>query len=166
MSSLETMGVQSRSDWSRIPLLQTTRSSSGPNVPFACTRCSVAPNGFRRLGVTGLAERDWSHAAAGNLDLVDDWPGQDSPDGELHARAIALLYSSADCRFRKWEDVVLDSLACHYEDHPVKRRNESDITAVELAALHHELAVDPLCSFSDLAADMHRYFSDATHQQS
>ena len=33
----------------------------------------------------------------------------------------------------------------HYEDHPVTRR---DITAVELAAVHHELAVDPLRWFS------------------
>ena len=42
---------------------------------------------------------------------------------------------------------------------------KSDITAFELAALHHELAVDALCSFSDLAAEKHRYFSDAKTQQ-
>ena len=49
-----------------------------------------------------------------------------------------LLYSSADRRFRKREDVVvLDSSPCDYEDHPVTRRDESDITAVQLAALHH-----------------------------
>ena len=34
------------------------------------------------------------------------------------------------------EDVVLDSGACNYEDHLVTRS--------KLAALHHELAVDPL----------------------
>ena len=49
-----------------------------------------------------------------------------------------LLYSSADRRFRKREDVVvLDSSPCDYEDHPVTRRDESDIAAVQLAALHH-----------------------------
>ena len=48
------MGVHSRSGWSRIPMLQTTRLFSGTIAGFACTRCSVAPNGFRRLGVTGL----------------------------------------------------------------------------------------------------------------
>ena len=61
-------------------------------------------------------------------------------DGELDAQVLAPLYSSADRRFRKWEDVVSDSVACNYKDHPVTCRDESDITAVELAALHHELA--------------------------
>ena len=60
----------------------------------------------------------------------------------------APLYSSADRRFRKWEDVVLDSFACN-EDPQVSRRDESDTTAVELSALHHELAVDPLRWFDD-----------------
>ena len=47
-------------------------------------------------------------------------------------------------------ELVLDSFARNCEDHPVTRRDESDITAVELAALHHELAVDPLALVSRL----------------
>ena len=50
-------------------------------------------------------------------------------------------------------------------DHPVTRRDESDITAVELAALHRELAVDPLRWFSAFATDEHWYYSDAVYQQ-
>ena len=41
------------------------------------------------------------------------------------------------------EDVALDSFACEYEDPPVTRRDESNISAVELAALHHEFVVVP-----------------------
>ena len=63
-------------------------------------------------------------------------------------------YSSADRRFRKREDVVLDSSACDYEDHLLTRRDESDIIAVELGALHHEL-VDPLRWCADFVAEKH-----------
>ena len=35
------------------------------------------------------------------------------------------------------------------KDYPVTRRDESDITAAELAALQHELAVDRLLRFDD-----------------
>ena len=63
------------------------------------------------------------------------------------------VYSSADPRFRRWEDVVWDSFACNYEDHPVTRRDESDITAVELTALVRELAVDPLRWFDDFVME-------------
>ena len=38
-----------------------------------------------------------------------------------------------------------------YEDHPVTRRDERDITAVELGSLHHELPVVPLRWFADFA---------------
>ena len=76
---------------------------------------------------------------------MSEEPGEhDGQEGELDARVLAPLHSSADRRFRQWEDVVLDSFACNYKDHPVMRRDECDVTAVELAALHHELAVDPL----------------------
>ena len=47
--------------------------------------------------------------------------------------------------------MALVCLACNYEDHIVTRRNESDITAVELAALLHEITVDPLLWFADFA---------------
>ena len=65
---------------------------------------------------------------------------------------------------RRWEDVVLNSSACNYEDHPVTRRDESDITAVELAALHHELAVDPLRWFADFAMEKPLHSSDTVYQ--
>ena len=60
---------------------------------------------------------------------------RDGEEGELDAQVLALLYSSPYRHFRKWEDVVLDSFAFNYEDHPITRRNESDITQVELTAL-------------------------------
>ena len=80
----------------------------------------------------------------------DDWDGQ---EGGLDARVLAALYSSADRCFRKWEEVVLDSFACNYEDHPVTHRGESDINALELAVLHDDLAVDPRRWFADFAMD-------------
>ena len=75
------------------------------------------------------------------------------------------MYSSADRRFGKREDIVLDSFACNCEDHSVTRRDESDIAAVKLAALHHELAVDPLRWFADFAMEKHWHSSDAAYQQ-
>ena len=84
-------------------------------------------------------------------------------------RTVQLEYApvcmSADRRLRKSEDVVLDSCTRNHEDHPVTRRDESDITAVELAALHRELAVDPLRWISDFAAEKHWHSSDAVYQQ-
>ena len=84
-------------------------------------------------------------------------------EGEVDARVLVILYSSADRRFRKWEDVVLDSFACNYEDHPVTRRH--DVTSVELAASHHELAVDPLRWFADFAMGKHWHSLDASFKQ-
>ena len=49
--------------------------------------------------------------------------------------------------------MVLDSFVCNNEDHPGTLRRESYITGVELAALHHELAVYPLRWFGDFAID-------------
>ena len=59
----------------------------------------------------------------------------------------------------------MDVYGCNYEDHPVNRRDESDITAVDLAVLHHELAVDPLRRFADFAMKKKWYPSDAVYQQ-
>ena len=99
--------------------------------------------------------------------MIDDRPDQDGLDGGIDARVFAPLYSSADRRFRKGEDVVLDSFACSYVDHLVTRRDERVITAVELAVLHHELAVDPLRWFSDVVAVKKHWhsLSDAVFQQ-
>ena len=59
----------------------------------------------------------------------------------------------------------MDSFACNYQDHSVTRRDESDITAVELAALPHELAVDPLRWFGDFVVEKHWHSSDVACQQ-
>ena len=94
--------------------------------------CSVAPKGIRRLEVTGrvLLQTIYYTPCAGNPDLIEE---QGDWEGELVSPVLAPLYSSDDRRF------LLDSFACNYEDHPVTRRDESDIPPVELAALHHEL---------------------------
>ena len=64
---------------------------------------------------------------------------------------------------RTW--VVLGFVACNYKDHHGTRRDESDITAVELAGLHHELVVDAMRWFSDFATEKHWHSSDAGCQQ-
>ena len=53
---------------------------------------------------------------------------------------------------------MLESFACNYEDHPVTRRDDSDVTAVELAALHHELAVDPVRWFAGFSVAVRVWF--------
>ena len=45
------------------------------------------------------------------------------------------------------------------------RGDESNITAVELAVVHHELAVDSLLQFVDSAMEKHWLLADAVHQQ-
>ena len=61
-----------------------------------------------------------------------DWDGQ---EGKLDARVLTPLYSGADRCFREWKDLVRDSFACNYEDHPDTLRRGSDVIAVGLAAL-------------------------------
>ena len=62
--------------------------------------------------------------------MAEEHDDHDGQKGELDARVLVPLYCSADRRFRKWEDVVLDSFACNYEGHLVTCRDESGITAV------------------------------------
>ena len=69
-------------------------------------------------------------------------------------RKAAPQYSSAD-RFREWEDVVQDSFACNYEDHPVTRRDE----------LHTSWRWTHCAGFFDLAMEKHWRSSDAVDQQ-
>ena len=64
------------------------------------------------------------------------------------------------------ETVLHGAHACNYKNHRVTRRDESAIIAVELAAVHHELSVDPLRWFADFATEKHCQFSsDAVYQQ-
>ena len=134
--------------------LQTMKLSPGVSVGFTHTKRSLAPREILMLVVTSQSLLKTFHNPLLERIRVT---GQ---EGELDARVLASLYSSADRRFRKWEDNVLDSFACNYEDHLVTCRVESDITA-----LHHQLAVDPLCWFADFAMEKHWHSSDAGYQQ-
>ena len=49
------------------------------------------------------------YSTAGDPELAEEHGDHDSHEGELDARVFAQVYSSADRRFRKWEDVVGDS---------------------------------------------------------
>ena len=120
--------------------------------------------GFGDSRSPGLAERDILHFTAGNPDLIDDASVRNGQDGELDARVLAIVYSSADRRFRKWTEVVLHSFVCNYADYPVTRRDKSDISTVKWAALLHELAEDLLRWFSDFAVEKHWHSSDAVYQ--
>ena len=100
-----------------------------------------------------------------NPDSSKDRRDQARKDEELDARILEAMCLSADHRFPKLESVVLESFACHCENHPVTRRDDSDITALELAAVHHELAVDQLRWFAGFSAEKHWHSSDAEHQQ-
>ena len=88
-------------------------------------------------------------------ELTTDQGDWDSQESELDAREVAPLYSSADRCFR--------NVACSYEDHPVTLQLESDITAVELPALHHELDVDPLSWFAAFTKEEYWQPSDAVN---
>ena len=59
------------------------------------------------------------HNTAGDPELTEEHGDHDCHEGELDARVLAPLYSSADRRFRNWEDVVWGSFACNFQDHPV-----------------------------------------------
>ena len=59
----------------------------------------------------------------------------------------------------------MNSSADQSEDHPVSRSYENDITALERAALHHELAADRLRWFDDFAVEKYCCSSDAVCQQ-
>ena len=56
------------------------------------------------------------HPTAGDPKLTEEHGDHDGHEGELDAPVPAPVYSSADRRFCKWEDVVWDSFACNYED--------------------------------------------------
>ena len=133
-------------------ILQKMKLFPGTNVEYGRTSCAVSPNAVWRLEVR-------------SPDLIDDRGDQDGQDAELDAQALASLYLSADRRLRKWEDVALESFACDNEDHPATRRDESDITAVKLAAVRHELAVGSLLWLGDFFAMEGRWrSSDAVPQ--
>ena len=128
--------------------------SLGVNFGFTHTKRSPAAKEILMLAVTGQ-----SLLTANCIPLrcipfwVKNLASTTVRKGELDVPVLAPLHSSSS--FSQVGGRCFDFLACNCEDHPVTRRDESDITAVELAALHHELAVDPLRWLS----------SDAAHQQ-
>ena len=135
-----------------LPRSQTMKLFPGVSTR---TNCSLAQNEILMHEVIGLVllQTVCCTPSAEDPELTEEQSDQDGQDGELDARVLPPLYSSADHHFRNWEDVVWDSFVYNYEDHPVTRRDGSGIIAVELAALHHELAVDPLRWFSDFAME-------------
>ena len=60
----------------------------------------------------------------------------------------------------------MDSFACNYEDHPVTHCDGRNVTAVELVALHHAVAVDPLHWFADFAMEKQWFSPDAVYSRS
>ena len=93
-------------------------------------RSVLAPKEILMLVVTGQSLFETVYTpTAGDSEGTEEHGDLGGHESELDARVLAPLYSSSDRRFRKWEDVVLDSFACNNEDH---------ITRVELAALHQE----------------------------
>ena len=114
---------------------------------FTHAKCSLALKDIMMLVVTGQSLlKNRSHPTAGDPELTEEQGDHDGHEGELDGRVLAPLYSNADRRFRKWECVALVLS---------RRRDESDITAVELAALHLELAVDPRRWFVEFAVEKH-----------
>ena len=97
----------------------------GMSVGFTHMNRSLAPKEMLLLVVTGQSLLKTFCPIAGDPILTKEHGDQDGQEGQFDAR---VLYSSADRRFRKWEDVVWDSFACSYEDHPGTRQDESDVS--------------------------------------
>ena len=98
-------GGHSRAEWvsSSCPTGRGRRNlSPGVSVGFTHTKGSRAAKGI----LTVVVPVDNSlHSTAGDSELTEERGDHDGHEGELDARV--LLFSSADRRFREWEDVVL-----------------------------------------------------------
>ena len=100
-------------------------------VTWVLTLVLMGPEfAFHRSRSDGLTHTKRSLDSLGDPESTEEHGDHDGHEGELDARVLPPLYSSADRRFREWEDVVWDSFAGNYEDHPVTRRDESDIIAL------------------------------------
>ena len=140
---------------------RTKKLSPGVGGPLTHVKCLLAANGFFAVqGHRSVPVDNNLHTTAGDPVLVA-------------TTTIIVLQRPSTCAtvlqrrssFLLVEYVVWDSVAGNSEDQLVTRRYESNITAAELVALHHELAVGPLRWFTDFATEKHWLSSDAAYQQ-
>ena len=98
------MGVHTRGNGSRVLMLQVADDEivfwregrvHAHELSSRSERLSVVP------GHQSVPVGDSSRPTAGDPDLTEDQGDRDGQEGELDARVLALLYSSADRRFRK-----------------------------------------------------------------
>ena len=100
------MGVHSRTDGSRVRRLHAYE---------AVSRSERKPD----------ARSHWSVSIDGKEHTTAECPEKGEDLASTTVRKVSLMLehwrhcASADRRFRQWEDVVLDSFECNYEDHPV-----------------------------------------------
>ena len=110
----------------------------GLEFVFTHTKRSPAAKEMVMLGVCRQSLLTTIYTStAGDPDLAEERRDHDLMLGYLRHCNRAPIVVSVSGRTLFW-------FTCNYEDHPVTRRDESDITAIELAALHHEFVVDPL----------------------
>ena len=107
------------------PRARISQVADGEIVSW-CERRFHAYEAFSRTERNSDARSHWGvpvenilHPTAGDPEVTEEHGDHDNHESELDARVLAPLYSSADRRFRKWEGVVWDSVACNYEDHPI-----------------------------------------------
>ena len=114
-------------DESTLRMLQTTRKFLGINVGFACASCSVAPNGFRRLGhLSGLLNTTGyipllEIQICSMIEVIRTVRMVSLMLEYSHRCTPALIVVSASGR-------IWYSFARNHEGHPVTRRDERDIT--------------------------------------
>ena len=122
-------GVHSRGDGSRVRTSQVVDEelSPGGSVGFTHTMRSLTGQSLLKTLYTPLLE-----IPTGLSNMVTMTVMKASLMLQyLHLCTPALLVVSVSEKTWFW--------ICNYEGHPVTRRDESDITAVGRAALHHEL---------------------------
>ena len=127
------MGVHSRTDGSRVRISQV----ADDEIVSWHWRRFHAYEVFSRTernsdarGHLSVPHENCLHRTAGDPELTEQHGDDEGHEGELDARKLAPVCSSAG-RLRKWEDVVWESFACNYEDHLVTRRDGSDTIAFD-----------------------------------
>ena len=147
------------------PRSRTKKLSPGVNVGFTHTKRSLAAKEMLMLAVTSQSLLKTIYTP---LRVIPNW---------LRNLAITtvrkvslMLEHSRHCTPAPivvsvtGRDAVFDSFSLATTRINLSRV-ESDFTAVELAVLHHELAVDPLRWFADFAVEKHWHSLDAENQQ-
>ena len=162
--------------------MQTTAGGAGPMATTKHPICQKHNNGIESIFVDKeqntptqpqTSSSHWQHWTlqwsvrvdnnlhAGDPELSEEPGDPDDQECELDARVLAPLFVSVSGRTLFW----IRSLATTRIIPSSVEMRESDIAAVELAALRHELAVDPLRWFADFAMEKHWHSSDSAYQQ-